>query len=169
MRNMKLKETIQIVFTILVLVAWCVFIPEPKKEVTVVNEPETIIEEVPDSTPVVSKKSKRVGYLTVRTTYYNPVEAQCDSDPLVTADGSEINLRKLRKGNLKWLAISQDLLPEYPLGTKVKITSKKYPEISGIYVIHDVMNPRFRYSIDVLSHIDHGHIFGTHLTRMEKV
>jgi 3D (Asp-Asp-Asp) domain-containing protein len=166
---MKLKETIQIVFTILVLVAWCVFIPEPKKEVTEVNEPETIIEEVPDSTPVVSKKSKRVGYLTVRTTYYNPVEAQCDSDPLVTADGSNIDLRKLRKRNLKWLAISQDLLPEYPLGTKVKITSKKYPEISGVYVIHDVMNPRFRYSIDILSHIDHGHIFGTHLTRMEKV
>ena len=166
---MKLKETIQIVFTILVLVAWCVFIPEPKKEVTEVNEPGTIIEEVPDSTPVVSKKSKRVGYLTVRTTYYNPVEAQCDSDPLVTADGSNIDLRKLRKRNLKWLAISQDLLPEYPLGTKVKITSKKYPEISGVYVIHDVMNPRFRYSIDILSHIDHGHIFGTHLTRMEKV
>jgi 3D (Asp-Asp-Asp) domain-containing protein len=166
---MKLKETIQIVFTILVLVAWCIFIPEPKKEVTEISEPETIIEEVPDSTPVVSKKSKRVGYLTVRTTYYNPVEAQCDSDPLVTADGSNIDLRKLRKGNLKWLAISQDLLPEYPLGTKVKITSKKYPEISGVYVIHDVMNPRFRYSIDVLSHIDHGHIFGTHLTKMEKV
>ena len=166
---MKLKETIQIVFTILVLVAWCVFIPEPKKEVTEVNEPGTIIEEVPDSTPVVSKKSKRVGYLTVRTTYYNPVEAQCDSDPLVTADGSNIDLRRLRKGNLKWLAISQDLLPEYPLGTKVKITSKKYPEISGVYVIHDVMNPRFRYSIDVLSHIDQGHIFGTHLTKMEKV
>jgi 3D (Asp-Asp-Asp) domain-containing protein len=166
---MKLKETIQIVFTILVLVAWCIFIPEPKKEVTEISEPETIIEEVPDSTPVVSKKFKRVGYLTVRTTYYNPVEAQCDSDPLVTADGSNIDLRKLRKGNLKWLAISQDLLPEYPLGTKVRITSKKYPEISGIYVIHDVMNPRFQYSIDVLSHIDQGHIFGTHLTKMEKV
>ena len=163
---MKLKETIQIVFTILVLVAWCVFIPEPKKET---SEPETVTEEVLDSTPVVSKKSKRVGYLMVRTTYYNPVESQCDSDPLVTADGSKINLRKLREGNLKWLAISPDLLPEYPLGTKVRVTSKKYPKISGVYVIHDVMNPRFRYSIDVLSHIDHGHIFGIHLTKMEKV
>ena len=166
---MKLKETIQVIFVTAILVAWCTLIPEPKKETAETEIPETIIEEVPDSTPVVSKKSKRVGYLTVRTTYYNPVEAQCDSDPLITADGSEIDLRKLQKGNLKWLAISQDLLPEYPLGTKVKITSKKYPEISGVYVIHDVMNPRFKYSIDVLSHIDYGHIFGTHLTRMEKV
>lgn len=166
---MKIKETIAVILTTASLIAWCTLIPEPKKESVEISEPETIIEAVPDSTPVISKKSGRVGYLTVRTTYYNPVESQCDSDPLVTADGSKIDLRKLRKGNLKWLAISQDLLPEYPLGTKVKITSKKYPEISGIYVIHDVMNPRFRYSIDVLSHIDHGHIFGTHLTQMEKV
>jgi 3D (Asp-Asp-Asp) domain-containing protein len=163
---MKIKETIAVILTTASLIAWCTLIPEPKKEI---SESKTTIEVVPDSTPAISKKSKRVGYLTVRTTYYNPVEAQCDSDPLVTADGSNIDLRKLRKGNLKWLAISQDLLPEYPLGTKVKITSKKYPEISGVYVIHDVMNPRFRYSIDVLSHIDHGHIFGTHLTKMEKV
>ena len=163
-----MKKLFQFTITLLVLVAWCTLIPEPKKESVEISEPK-IIEEVSDSTPVVSEKSKRVGYLTVRTTYYNPIESQCDSDPLVTADGSNIDLRKLQQGNLKWLAISQDLLPEYPLGTKVKITSKKYPEISGIYVIHDVMNPRFRYSVDVLSHIDNGHIFGTHLTRMEKV
>ena len=165
----RIKETIQVTVMIVILVSWCVFIPEPEKKTAETGESEIIVEIVPDSIPETPKKSKRVGYLTVRTTYYNPVESQCDSNPLVTADGSEIDLRRLRQGNLRWLAVSQDLLPEYPLGTKVKITSKKYPEISGVYVIHDVMNPRFRYSIDVLSHIDHGHIFGTHLTRMEKV
>lgn len=164
------SSIIQIGIAVIILVTWCIAIPDHPKTAAPTEEPETTIEEiVPDSTPVVSKKSKRVGYLMVRTTYYNPVESQCDSDPLVTADGSKINLRKLREGNLKWLAVSPDLLKEYPLGTKVRITSKKYPKISGIYVIHDVMNPRFRYSIDVLSHIDHGHIFGIHLTKMEKV
>jgi 3D (Asp-Asp-Asp) domain-containing protein len=156
-----MKKKIQVILMILILVSWCAFAPEPK---TKKKETKEITK-----TPKISKKTKRVKYHTVRTTYYNPVKSQCDSDPLVTADGSEIDLRKLKKGNLKWLAISPDLLPEYPLGTKVKITSKKYPKISGIYIIHDVMNPRFQYSIDVLSHIDHGHIFGTHLTRMEKV
>lgn len=165
----RIKETIQVTVMTVILVSWCIFIPDPETKTEETGESEIIVEIVPDSTPETPKKTKRAGYLTVRTTYYNPVESQCDSDPLVTADGSEIDLRKLRQGNLRWLAISQDLLPEYPLGTKVKITSRKYPEISGVYVIHDVMNPRFRYSIDVLSHIDHGHIFGTHLTQMEKV
>jgi len=166
-----IKKIFQVVFTIVILVAWCTLVPEPKKTTTKkLEEPKTAMKTAPESALIQTTSSnKKVNHLMVRTTYYNPVEAQCDSDPLVTADGSEIDLKKLKKGNLKWLAISQDLLPEYPLGTKVKVTSKKYPKISGVYVIHDVMNPRFQYSIDVLSHIDHGHIFGTHLTRIEKV
>ncbi len=143
--------------------AWCFWIPDPKQ----VQEPEQPEEVV--SLETETRTTTKSKYLIVRTTYYNPVEAQCDSDPLITADGSEIDLEKLRSGKLKWIAISQDLLPEYPLGTKVRITSKKYPEISDVYVIHDTMNPRFRYSIDVLCHLDHGHVFGTHLTRIEKV
>lgn len=111
---------------------------------------------------------KKAGYINVRTTYYNPVESQCDSTPLVTADGSHINKEKLKRKEYRWIAVSPDLLVEYPLGSKVKITSKKYPEISGIYEIHDVMNRRYRYAIDILSHEDNGHIFGTHLCKLEK-
>ena len=43
----------------------------------------------------------------VKVTCYQPVEAQCDSDPLTTADGSKIDLHKLKKGDVKWCAISQ--------------------------------------------------------------
>ena len=50
----------------------------------------------------------------VKVTCYQPVEAQCDSDPLTTADGSKIDLHKLKKGNVKWCAISRDLLWLFP-------------------------------------------------------
>jgi 3D (Asp-Asp-Asp) domain-containing protein len=166
-----MKEKIGSAIMFIVLVLWCAGVPEMNTSGTQEQEktiPEVItLGEVSEKTPEVKKK-KNPGYLLVRTTYYNPVEDQCDSDPLVTADGSKISKTLLKKGDLKWIAISQDLLCEYPLGTKVRITSRKYPKISGVYVIHDVMNPRFRYSIDVLSHEDHGHIFGTHLCELRK-
>lgn len=36
----------------------------------------------------------------VTLTYYQPVKAQCDKQPLITADGSKINLHHLKKGKL---------------------------------------------------------------------
>lgn len=169
-----MKEKISAFIVALGLVAWCTLIPDPSPAAAELTEDEETVEVVtsdtmPTPVPSPTKASKREGYLLVRTTYYNPVEAQCDSDPLITADGSKIDLRKLAGGNIKWIAVSPDLLVEYPLGTKVKITSRKHPEITGVYVIHDVMNPRFKYSIDILAHVSDGHVFGTHLTKMEKV
>ena len=46
----------------------------------------------------------------VTVTVYNPVMEQCDSTPLITADNSEIDLKKLKQGKLKWVAVSRDLL-----------------------------------------------------------
>ena len=46
----------------------------------------------------------------VTLTYYQPVKGQCDSKPLITADGSKINLNHLKSGKIRWCAISRDLL-----------------------------------------------------------
>ena len=98
----------------------------------------------------------------VRVTYYNPDPKQCYGDPLVTADGSKISLTKLKQGKLKWIAISRDLKKIYPLGSRVKVVSEKFPKISGTYEVHDVMGPRARSSIDILLHESHGHLFPVH-------
>ena len=84
----------------------------------------------------------------VTLTYYQPVKAQCNSEPLVTADGSKINLRHLRQGRIKWCAISRDLLWLFPKGKQKRI----YIEGFGTYYVKDVMNRRFTHSVDILIH-----------------
>lgn len=84
----------------------------------------------------------------VTLTYYQPVKAQCNSEPLVTADGSKINLRHLKQGRIKWCAISRDLLWLFPKGKPKRI----YIEGFGTYYVKDVMNRRFTHSVDILTH-----------------
>lgn len=84
----------------------------------------------------------------VTLTYYQPVKAQCNSEPLVTADGSRINLRHLKQGRIKWCAISRDLLWLFPKGKPKRI----YIEGFGTYYVKDVMNRRFTHSVDILIH-----------------
>ena len=84
----------------------------------------------------------------VTLTYYQPVKAQCNSEPLVTADGSKINLRHLKQGRIKWCAISRDLLWLFPKGKPKRI----YIEGFGTYYVKDVMNRRFTHSVDILIH-----------------
>ena len=75
------------------------------------------------------------------------MEAQCDSDPLVTADGTKIDLNKLKKGKIKYCAISRNLLPFIPLGSVIEI------EGYGLYEVRDTMNKRFSHCIDILQHV----------------
>jgi hypothetical protein len=79
----------------------------------------------------------------VTGTYYHPVAAQCDATPLETADGSMINLKKLKNHKLKWVALSRDLL------------SSKDSRIKGHWVVRDSMNKRFKKRIDFLVHQSH--------------
>ena len=89
----------------------------------------------------------------ITATKYNPVEEQCDEDPLVTADGSKINLKKLERGDLRWVAISRDLLKlGYNYGDTIVIVSDN--ELDGKeFVVRDTMNPKWRNKIDILSPI----------------
>ena len=86
----------------------------------------------------------------VTATYYNPVKEQCNSNPLITASGKEINIELLEKGELKWIAVSRDLLGIYKYGDIVRITCDHDPSINGDYEITDTMHKRFKNTIDIL-------------------
>ncbi len=46
-------------------------------------------------------------------TIYNPEESQCDTDPLITANNSKIDLDKLRRNEIRWMALSRNLLKRW--------------------------------------------------------
>ena len=81
----------------------------------------------------------------VNYTVYNAVEGQTDNTPITTADGSKI----VKPLNVKWIAVSRDLLNVYNYGDTINVydQNKTY---TGKWVIHDCMNERFRNKIDFL-------------------
>lgn len=84
----------------------------------------------------------------VTLTYYQPVRSQCDSNPLVTADGSKINLHHLKNNRIKWCAISRDLLYLFPKGKPKRVSIEGF----GVYEVKDVMAKRHHHRIDILIH-----------------
>ena len=82
----------------------------------------------------------------VTITTYNAVMSQCDRSPLITADGTKIDHRKVKSGQQRIVAISRDLLYAIPLGSIIDI------EGYGRYEVRDTMNSRFNHSIDILQH-----------------
>lgn len=99
----------------------------------------------------------------VSATKYHPVKNQCSGNPLITADGSKINLSKLKAGKLRWIAVSRDLLRHYDYGDTVLVVSEN-KNISGKWIIHDTMNSRFRQKIDFLMHPSSSHIIPRNVT-----
>lgn len=84
----------------------------------------------------------------VTLTYYQPVKAQCNSEPLVTSDGSKINLHHLKHNRIKWCAISRDLLWLFPKDKPKRIHIEGF----GTFEVHDVMNKRYNHCVDILIH-----------------
>ena len=64
------------------------------------------------------------------------------------------DLKKLEKGELKWVAISRDLLYLFPLGSTVKITDETTGKCYGTYIVKDKMNKRWDHRMDILIHPD---------------
>lgn len=84
----------------------------------------------------------------VTLTCYHPIKAQCDEDPHITADGSEIDFNALKSEKIKWCSVSRDLLYLFPKDRPKKVYIKGY----GCYEVRDVMNKRFDHRIDILKH-----------------
>jgi len=101
------------------------------------------------------------------TTYYCNV-SQCDNDPFTTADGSVIDPIKLKNKEIRWCALSRDLIWDeyrqkihkqgfrglFEFGDTITVYSKTCPQINGKWVVHDTMNKRYTRSIDFLIHPD---------------
>lgn len=95
-------------------------------------------------------KTKEIPYKKFKATYYNPVQSQCDGNPLITATGYRINLRKLKKGELKIVALSRDLLKEYPYNSEIYVHQPVH--LRGCWRVEDTMNKRFSNRIDFLAY-----------------
>lgn len=92
------------------------------------------------------KKNKIITHCIV--TVYHPVKSQTDDNPLITADGSKIDLKKLKRKEIRWCAISKDLLWMFPKNKPKRI----YIEGMGVYEVRDTMNERFDHRVDILQH-----------------
>lgn len=91
-----------------------------------------------------------------RNTAYHPVVSQCQGNPLVTADMSKIDLAKLKNKQIRWVALSRDLIKRWggPInyGDTIVISSEVNSQLNGEWIVHDCMNARYKKSIDFLFH-----------------
>jgi len=88
--------------------------------------------------------------LSVRATLYYPEESQTDSTPYITASSRLID--RVDPFNSKYIAVSSYMETIFPMGTRVKIHSPRFPELSGVYTVADRMNQRYSGTelIDIL-------------------
>jgi len=86
----------------------------------------------------------------VSVTNYYPAANQCQGDYTITADGSKIDTVALRTGQLKWCALSRDMLSRW--GGAYNYGDSIYLSGLGWYEVHDCMNARFKQKVDVLSY-----------------
>ena len=103
------------------------------------------------------------------STYYPSLEQCASRDSLGnidsssniynTADGSFINMEKLRKKELQWVALPKSMIVEYGgspfhFGDSILFYSKKKPQINGKWVLHDVVSGKWGATVDFLVHPD---------------
>lgn len=104
-------------------------------------------------------------YISTAMTYY-PTISQCDSTPWSTADHSKIDSIKLKNQEIKWLALSRDLIWDeerqklykdtthwrgpIPFGDSIFIKSESDPQMNGYWTAHDCKGPSYKNSIDFL-------------------
>lgn len=84
--------------------------------------------------------------------YYQPKGNQTDDSPLYCGSGKYIDTVKLKKGLIKWCAVSPDLLKRF--GGKYRYGDKIYikcpTQYKGVWIINDCMNKRYKNKIDFL-------------------
>lgn len=91
-------------------------------------------------------------------TYYNPDPKQTDSTPLLTAPLYHIDTIKLKRQQIKWMAVSQIMIKRkiVAYGDTVELISAD-PLVSGKWLIADCMNKRFDkkgFRGDLLLHVN---------------
>lgn len=88
-------------------------------------------------------------------TVYNPSVHQTDSDPLVTASMSVIDTVALATGEVRWMALSRDLLKRWNGALNYNDTIRVVTgdaSIDGDWIVKDCMPKRRTLSGDLLFH-----------------
>jgi 3D (Asp-Asp-Asp) domain-containing protein len=93
-----------------------------------------------------AKMPEPVEEVSVTLTTYTASVAETDSTPFITASGFKLNKKNPKKHRI--IAVSRDLKKKYKFGQRVKV--KGAGKLDGVYVVHDVMNKRYKKRIDVL-------------------
>jgi hypothetical protein len=137
------------VFSLISMAA--VFKPEVKEVIKYESPTIAVPGTISPKFPLPGKDT--AGVWEVLGTYYNPVARQCDATPFITADGSKINKSKLKKEQIKWVALSRDLLARwggpFDYGDTLYVHHTN-EHVRGIWIVHDSMNARFRKRMDFL-------------------
>ena len=89
-------------------------------------------------------------HIDVKVTTYTVNEAETDSEPTITASGFEVDSLNPKKHRI--IAVSRDLKKKFKFGQKIKVTG--IGKHSGVYVVRDVMNKRWKKKIDILINPD---------------
>lgn len=89
----------------------------------------------------------------VTATCYHAVPEQTNSDCLTTASGKEICCTDSAYSH-RYIAVSRDLLNDYPYGTIVTISGCEIEEYNGEWEVQDTMNARWTKKIDFLINPD---------------
>jgi 3D (Asp-Asp-Asp) domain-containing protein len=79
------------------------------------------------------------------TTYTTDI-SETDSFPLITASGMHLDSANPKKSRI--IAISRDLQKLFSFGDKVKLSNAG--KFNGIWLIHDLMNKKYKNKIDIL-------------------
>ena len=86
-------------------------------------------------------------------TVYNPTNGQCDLTPLITASNAKIDTMKLKRQQLRWMALSRNLLKRwnghFNYGDTVKLFVGD-PQIDGLWIIQDNLNKKYKDRGDLL-------------------
>lgn len=133
------KECIVLIpFIVLPLLCWGVAkgsevkSPDQLPDTVAVQQALPIEEEV-----IKEEKEEETRFIIIRRgTVYNPEPDQCWGDPWKAA-GGKIDSVKLETGQLRWCALSPDLLKIIPMHSKIRVHDPD-KKISGIWEVKDV-------------------------------
>ena len=87
-------------------------------------------------------------------TVYNPTKKQCGNNRGITHSGLKITKPE------RWIALSPDLLKQFPHLSQVILEIPLAPQMSGIYIVTDKTSNRLSKTVDIL--ISNPHQFNCH-------